>query len=50
MNLTTGEREGQGMQKMIMHAAVMTAIVLVTVFVLRKIPVVGGFVDQALTG
>lgn len=32
------------------NALITTAIVLATVYVLRKVPMVSGFVDQALNG
>jgi len=38
------------MQANVKNALITTAIVLASIFVLRKVPVVGGFVDQALKG
>ena len=38
------------MQSHLKNALITTAIVLATVYVLRKVPMVNGFVDQALHG
>jgi hypothetical protein len=38
------------MQAHVKNALITTAIVLGTIFVLRKVPMVGGFVDQAIKG
>ena len=38
------------MQTQIKNALLTTAIVLATIYVLRKVPMVNGFVSQALNG
>lgn len=38
------------MKSKVTNALITTAIVLGTIFVLRKVPVTRGFVDQALNG
>lgn len=38
------------MQSKIKSAAIMTVTVLLTIYVLRRVPVVGPFVDTALRG
>lgn len=38
------------MQAHLKNAVITTAIVLATIFVLRKVPTVGALVDQAITG
>jgi hypothetical protein len=42
--------KGDAMKKLVIGALVTTAMVLVTVFVLNKIPYTAGFVQKALNG